>query len=56
MYVSKRGTIGTHLPAESEPMRVARFEPMPHEDLIDLSFRRLLAAFESIPRPLAVQV
>lgn len=48
MYVSPRGAINQVLPAEPGPERVARFEPMAHDKLIDPSFRRLLAAFESV--------
>ena len=56
MYVTGQA-MNFILPAESGPNKVARFEPMPYEKLIDPSFRRLLAAFESIPQPLqSVQV
>lgn len=57
MYVAARGGINFSLPVESGPQRVARFEPLAHDKLIDPSFRRLLAAFESIPQSLqTVQV
>jgi len=39
------------LPAESGPERIARLEPLAHDKLIDPSFRRLLAAFESVSNP-----
>ena len=57
MYISPRGSMGFSLPIENGPQRVIRFEPLAHDKLVDPSFRRLLAAFESIPRPLqSVQV
>ncbi len=57
MYVSPRGDMNFSLPAESGPKRIARLEPLDHELLIDPSFRRLLAAFESLPQSLqTVQV
>ena len=56
MYVPAGGAFNFILPPEPGPMKVARFEPLEHEELIDPSFRRLLAAFESVPEPLAVQV
>jgi hypothetical protein len=51
MYVSPRGTMKFSLPAESGPERIARLEPLAHDKLIDPSFRRLLAAFESVTNP-----
>jgi hypothetical protein len=56
MYVSRRGFMTLTLPAESGPKKIARLEPLSYDDLIDPSFRRLLAAFHSVPKPLAVQV
>lgn len=57
MYVSARSAISLRLPPESGPRQIARLEPLDHETLIDPSFRRLLAAFESLPQSLqAVQV
>ena len=50
MYVAARGSMKFSLPSESGPKRVARLEPLDHDKLIDPSFRRLLAAFESIPQ------
>jgi hypothetical protein len=49
MYVGARGAMNFILPVEAGPQRVARLEPLAHEKLVDPSFRRLLAAFESIP-------
>jgi hypothetical protein len=48
MYVSSYGFMDFSLPIESGPKKVARFEPLPHEKLVDPSFRKLLAAFESV--------
>jgi hypothetical protein len=48
MYVSRRGVMNFILPVEAGPQKVARLEPLAHEKLIDPSFRRLLAAFESV--------
>jgi hypothetical protein len=56
MYVSPRNMLAYKLPAEPGPQRIARLEPLAHEALIDPGFRRLLAAFEAVPRPLLVQV
>jgi hypothetical protein len=56
MYVSRRDAIAFRLPYESGPTRVARLEPLDYDELVDPSFRRLLAAFESLPKPLVVQV
>ena len=56
MYVSGHGAMAFTLPLESGPTRVARLQPIGHDQLIDPRFRRLLAAFESVPRPLAVSV
>ena len=57
MYVSSRGGMSFSLPIENGPQRVIRLEPLAHDRLIDPNFRRLLAAFESIPEPLqSVQV
>jgi len=50
MYVSARDVMKFKLPAEPGPHRIARLEPIDYERLIDPSFRRLLAAFESIPQ------
>lgn len=56
MYVTGRA-ISLALPVESGPSKIARLEPLAHDKLIEPSFRRLLAAFESIPQPLqSVQV
>ena len=54
MYVTARGTMDFSLPAESGPNKIARLEPLPYDKLIDPSFRRLLAAFESLPQPLQI--
>lgn len=51
MYVSPRGNMNFMLPTESGPQRIARLEPLAHDKLIDPSFRRLLAAFESVTGP-----
>ncbi len=57
MYVSARGAMKFNLPVETGPKPVARLEPLDHTSLIDPSFRRLLAAFESLPQSLqTVQV
>ncbi|GAC1370431.1 MAG: hypothetical protein NVSMB39_3210 [Candidatus Saccharimonadales bacterium] len=57
MYVGARGGMDFILPVESGPSKVARLEPLAYDKLVDPSFRRLLAAFESVPSPLqSVQV
>ena len=54
MYVSGRGVMTMQLPPEPGPKRVARFRPLEYEELINPEFRRLLAAFESVPKPLQI--
>ncbi len=54
MYVSPSGNMKFALPAESGPKKVARFVPIGYDKLVDPSFRRLLAAFESVPQPLQI--
>jgi hypothetical protein len=57
MYVSPRGLMAFRLPSESGPKRVARFRALEYDELINPDFRRLLAAFETLPQPLqTVQV
>ena len=56
IYVPARGLMSFRLPAESGPKHIARFVPLAYDELVDPSFRRLLAAFESVPKPLFVQV
>ena len=51
IYVPLRGNMTFSFPAESGPRRVARLEPLRYDELVDPSFRRLLAAFESVQRP-----
>ena len=55
MYVSTRGGMNFSLPIEAGPQKIARLEPLAHEKLIDPSFRKLLAAFESVPSPQSFQ-
>jgi hypothetical protein len=56
MYVGARG-MNFVLPVETGPSKIARLEPLAYDKLTDPSFRRLLAAFESVPSPLqSVQV
>jgi hypothetical protein len=56
IYVARRGTMTLNLPIEAGPKKVASLEPISHAELVEPSFRRLLAAFESVPRPLVAQV
>jgi hypothetical protein len=51
LYVSRRGVITLNMPQEQGPVRVARLKPLGYDELIDPAFRRLLAAFESVPQP-----
>ncbi|HEX3082570.1 MAG TPA: hypothetical protein VHQ86_04930 [Candidatus Saccharimonadia bacterium] len=50
LYVPARRPMRLMMPAEPGPMPVAKLEPLAYDKLIDPSFRRLLAAFESIPQ------
>lgn len=56
MYVTRRGAISFNLPLEAGPQKVARLEPIEYDALVDPRFRRLLAAFESVPKPLLAGV
>jgi hypothetical protein len=56
MYVPARGPMKFRLPVENGPTQVIRLQPLAYDQLIDPAFRRLLAAFESVPRPLTLQV
>lgn len=56
LYVSRRNSIMLRMPAEKGPVSIARLEALDYDSLIDPTFRRLLAAFESVPQPLFVQV
>jgi hypothetical protein len=50
IYVPARGPMAFRLPTESGPTRIARLQPLVYDELVDPSFRRLLAAFESLPK------
>jgi hypothetical protein len=52
MYVSGRGVMTVSLPYEDGPTRIARLRPLDYDELVDPGFRKLLAAFESLPKPL----
>lgn len=56
MYVPAHGRMTFKLPPESGPKQVVRLQPLGYDQLVDPKFRRLLAAFESLPSSLAVQV
>jgi hypothetical protein len=56
MYVTRRGSLTLSLPFETGPQKIAHLEPVSHAELIEPAFRRLLAAFETVPRPLVAQV
>jgi hypothetical protein len=51
IYVPRRGFMRLNLPQEDGPVRVARLDYLTYEDLSDPSFRRLLAALQSLPLP-----
>ena len=48
IYVPARGAISFRLPVESGPKRIARFQPLGYDELIDPAFRRLLATFNRV--------
>lgn len=54
MYVSGRDVMTMQLPPEPGPKRVARLRALDYDELINPEFRRLLAAFESLPKPLQI--
>lgn len=56
LYVPTRGPMKFQLPAEDGPTQVIRLQPLAYDQLVDPAFRRLLAAFESVPQPLTLQV
>ena len=49
LYVSVHGHLSTMLPIENGPQRVITFAAVEFDDLIEPGFRRLLAAFDSVP-------
>lgn len=49
LYVSGRDKLAFALPKEGGPQKVARLAAPGYDQLIDPAFRRLLAAFESLP-------
>ena len=49
LYVTARGTLSTMLPTENGPKRVITFASVEFDDLIEPGFRKLLAAFDSVP-------
>jgi len=56
LYVPAHGLMAARLPAQSGPRRLVRLTPLSYDELVDPGLRRLLAAFESVPTPLNVQV
>ncbi len=54
LYVPYRGHMAFRLPSESGPVRVSRLTPLDYDTLIDPAFRRLIAAFESLPQSLPI--
>lgn len=52
LYVPANGTLMVRLPMESGPQPVVTFRPIAYDELVDPSFRRLLAAFDSAPQTL----
>jgi hypothetical protein len=52
LYVTARGNLSSMLPSETGPKRVITFSSVEYYQLIEPSFRSLLAAFESVPSSL----
>jgi hypothetical protein len=52
MYVSSHGAMRLNVPSENGPVRIARLKPLDYDELVDPSFRKLLATFESLPKSL----
>jgi hypothetical protein len=48
LYISPRHRLAYALPTELGPKRVARLQAPEYDQLVDPSFRRLLAAFENL--------
>jgi len=49
IFVPRRGLMKLGLPAETGPVKIARLDYIGFEEMSDPEFRRLLAAFQSIP-------
>lgn len=49
LYISARDRLKYNLPIEPGPKKVIRLTAPDYEQLVDPAFRRLLAAFESLP-------
>jgi hypothetical protein len=49
LYVPAFGLMTFRMPVENGPRRVIRLQTVDHDELIEPGFRRLLAAFDSIP-------
>lgn len=56
LYVPAHGPMKARLPEQSGPRRLVQLRPLNYDELVDPSLRRLLAALESVPTPLNVQV
>jgi hypothetical protein len=53
MYVGVRGELTLKMPIETGPRKVVRLQSVDHDVLIQPGFRKLLATFESLPKPCA---
>jgi hypothetical protein len=54
MYVSSRQKLTISLPEENGPRKAISLNSIDYDQLVDPAFRRLLAAFESVPKPLPI--
>ena len=52
LYVPLNGPMTARLPIEEGPRSVVTLQPIAYDQLVDPSFRRLLAAFDAAPRTL----
>ena len=52
LYVSALGPIRPVLSREAGPHKTIEFAPIEYNKLVDPSFRHLIEAFETLPRPL----
>jgi hypothetical protein len=54
MYVGLTDELRYNLPKEAGPRKVIKFVPLSYDQLTAPDFRRLLAAFDTVPQPVAL--
>jgi hypothetical protein len=54
LYIPAHGLMAAKLRGQSSPRRLVKLLPLSYDELADPSFRRLLAAFETVGQPYRV--